>query len=113
MTRVKPSRPVAQRAGKPVKNKVHLAHVATNPCCICCRFPVQVHHLLKPATGKRGASRKAGDNETIGLCLYCHQTLHDRFGDEDEFFRYYTGDKDFGRKRAERLWRMSPGRENG
>ena len=53
---VKPKRIKPKRTS----NKKHLEWVATLPCCICGKFGVQVHHLLR-ADPKRGTGRKAGD----------------------------------------------------
>ena len=68
---VKPKRIKPKRTS----NKKHLEFVSTLPCCICGKFGVQVHHLLR-ADPKRGAGRKAGDEFVIPLCHHHHQGLH-------------------------------------
>jgi hypothetical protein len=59
--RIKPGR---------VEDREHLARVAMLPCCVCGHWPVEVHHIR--ATGSMG--RKAGDDETIPLCVWHHRT---------------------------------------
>lgn len=96
--------------GKRYVNKDFLKYVTTLPCCIAqggfysCSGPIQAHHLLKPYDKKRGMSLKAGDNNAIPLCMYHHQLLHTKFGDEYKFFANYGLKKDFGKKKAKELF---------
>lgn len=63
---------VAPKAGKPKRNKAHMARVATLPCVICARHPVQVHHCIHG----RYSQARAPDEMTIPLCVDCHNELH-------------------------------------
>ena len=93
-----------------IRNKKHLQYVTTYICCLhtfsteWCNGGVQAHHLLKPYDGTRGMGMKSGDNNAIPLCQYHHMLLHDRFGNEDAFWRSYGLDSDFGRIIAKNIW---------
>lgn len=64
-----------------LRSEKHLAFVRSQDCLItsgnehCNGFPVVAHHFtfLK---GKRGISQKVGDDKTIPLCHFHHQSLH-------------------------------------
>ena len=60
------------KAGKPKRDRVHMARVAELPCVICGARPVQVHHVIHG----RYSQRRASDTETIPLCPGCHDHLH-------------------------------------
>ena len=64
----------SRRLGKPegrVRCKTHLRWVAGQPCCVCGRRDVQVHHLTcGPEAKARGL--KAGDDQTVPLCILHH-----------------------------------------
>ena len=47
---------------------------------------------------------KAGDNNCVPLCQYHHALLHDRYGNEDEFWKAFGLTEDFGRINAKILW---------
>jgi hypothetical protein len=67
---VKPSR---------IRNKAHLAFVASQPCLICQRTPCDAHHL-KFAQPK-ALGRKVSDEFTVPVCREHHHELH-RHGNE-------------------------------
>ena len=97
---------------KRIVYKKHLEYVSSLPCFISragfysCNGPVQVHHLLKPSDGKRGWSLKAGDNQVIPLCMYHHQKLHTKFGDEHKFLKNYGFKDDAAIKHAEEIYQQ-------
>ena len=97
-----------------VKNKKHLIYVSTLKCCLAkvdyfgCSHVIQAHHLLKPEYGVRGMGMKASDNNAVPLCQHHHTLLHDKFGNEDEFWVKFGLSKDYGRKMAKDIWRRSP-----
>ena len=98
---------------KRIEDKEHLLYVKSLPCSICkAGFlthdrVIQAHHLLKPKDKKRGMSLKAGDNNTIPLCMFHHAQLHTKFGDEFKFFKHYGLKETFGQDYAEELWTRS------
>ena len=47
---------------------------------------------------------KAGDNNCVPLCQYHHALLHDRFGNEDKFWKAFGLTEDYGRINAKILW---------
>ena len=55
------------------RSRVHLAHVALQPCCVpgCGVWPVEVHHLLMGPEPK-GRGIKASDYWTVPLCHAHH-----------------------------------------
>jgi hypothetical protein len=80
------SRPVGAVKTSRVRDKRHLAYVASWPCCVpaCGLEGVQVHHLTcGPEPKARGL--KAGDDQTVPLCRGHHDSLHAR-GDERAFW---------------------------
>lgn len=74
-TRVKKRKP-------PGRDPEWLAWVRTFPCCKCGRrAPSEAHHT----TFGRGKGQKAADNETMPLCLLCHEGLHKLNGEFKDF----------------------------
>ena len=60
----------------PIRDKKHLAFVASLPCCITGRTDgIEVHHLLR-GTGEKCGNRKSGDNWVIPMEWTEHQALH-------------------------------------
>ena len=96
---------------KRVVDKDHLKYVTTLPCIVCKAGhtsklkTVQAHHLLKPYSGSRGASLKAGDDNVIPLCAYHHMQLHTKHGTESNFFTFYGMPSDTGQRYAKQLWK--------
>lgn len=62
-----------------IRNKAHLAFVASHPCLICQRTPCDAHHL-KFAQPK-ALGRKVSDEFTVPICRDHHHELH-RHGNE-------------------------------
>src|SRR5207247_1845172 len=62
-----------------IRNKAHLAFVASHPCLICQRTPCDAHHL-KFAQPK-ALGRKVSDEFTVPVCRDHHHELH-RHGNE-------------------------------
>ena len=99
---------------KRLTDRTHLEYVASLPCLICkAGFYVgsnniQAHHLLKPWSGKRGMSLRAGDNNVIPLCFHHHSLLHTKFGSESAFFKHYGLPANYGQMWAKKLWEKSP-----
>lgn len=95
---------------KRLVDKQHLLNVSSLPCMVSrsgffsCSGPIQVHHLLKPSDGKRGWGLKAGDDQVIPLCMFHHQQLHTKFGNEYKFFKHYGFKEDAGQKYATELY---------
>lgn len=52
----------------------HLPLVAALPCCVCGRWPVQLHHPR--GAGLTGLAAKCSDWFTIPLCPPCHDEFH-------------------------------------
>jgi hypothetical protein len=87
---------------KRLRDKSHLAFVASQPCLICNRRPAQAHHL-RFAQG-RAMGRKVSDEFTVPLCNGHHDSLH-RTGDEPAWWaRHGIIDP---LKIAARLWAAS------
>jgi ERF superfamily len=61
------------------RDKAHLKFVASNPCLICGRSPVDAHHLR--FAQPRAMSLKVSDEFTVPLCRTHHRDNHS-FGDE-------------------------------
>jgi hypothetical protein len=66
-------------APRRLRDKAHLAFVATQPCLVCGRKPVDPHHV-RFAQG-RALGRKVSDEFTVPLCRTHHRALH-RSGSE-------------------------------
>jgi hypothetical protein len=61
------------------RDKAHLAFVASQPCILCGRRPVDPHHVRFAQAGALG--RKVSDEFTVPLCRSHHRALH-RSGSE-------------------------------
>ena len=82
-----------------IRSKKHMAFVATQPCLVCGRSPVQVHHLTcAPEPKARGL--KAGDNWTVPVCVMHHNAIHGA-GNET---RYWSRLDIYPIFEAKRLW---------
>jgi len=62
-----------------IRDRDHLAFVASQPCLVCGRRPAQAHHLK--FAQPRAMSLKVSDEYTLPLCNGHHDELH-RSGDE-------------------------------
>ena len=67
-----------------LRNKAHLKFVASQPCTICGRRPVEAHHLT--FTQPKAMGRKVSDEFAVPLCVGHHRELH-RFGDERNWWQ--------------------------
>lgn len=89
---------------KRLRDKAHLAFVASQPCLVCGRTPAQAHHLKFAQS--RSMSLKVSDEFTLPLCNVHHDQLH-RSGDERAWWaRHGVLDP---LKIAARLWAASRG----
>ncbi len=87
---------------KRIRDREHLAFVATQPCFICGRQPAQAHHLR--FAQHTAMSMKVSDEFTVPLCTIHHDQLH-RSGDEKAF---WTNHNIFDPlQHAAKLWAMS------
>jgi hypothetical protein len=66
-----------------VRDRVHVKFVATHPCLICGRRPVDVHHIFAQ---RSALGRKVSDEFTVPLCRGHHRSLH-RASDEAKWWR--------------------------
>ena len=64
---------------KRIRDKAHLAFVASEPCLVCGRRPAQAHHIR--FAQPRALGLKVSDEFTVPLCNGHHDSLH-RTGDE-------------------------------
>ena len=64
---------------KRIRDKAHLAFVASQPCLVCGRRPAQAHHLR--FAQPRAMGLKVSDEFTVPMCNGHHDSLH-RTGDE-------------------------------
>lgn len=64
---------------KRVRDKAHLAFVASQPCLVCGRRPAQAHHIR--FAQPRALGLKVSDEFTVPLCNGHHDSLH-QTGDE-------------------------------
>jgi hypothetical protein len=62
-----------------IRDRDHLAFVASQPCLVCGRRPAQAHHVK--FAQPRSMSLKVSDEYTVPLCNGHHDQLH-RSGDE-------------------------------
>ena len=62
-----------------LRDKGHLAFVASHPCLVCGRRPAQAHHLR--FAQRRAMAMKVSDEFTVPLCAVHHDALH-RTADE-------------------------------
>ena len=71
----------------PIRDRKHLAFVASLPCCISGGTDgVQAHHLLR--TSEKAMGRRSGDDSVIPLHWVAHASLH-RHGNETVFLARY------------------------
>lgn len=68
---------------KRLRDRAHLAFVASHPCLICGRQPSQAHHLR--FAQPRAFGLKVSDEFTVPLCVTHHSQLHQN-GDERAFW---------------------------
>ena len=64
---------------KRIRDKAHLAFVASQPCLVCGRRPAQAHHIRFGQP--RALGLKVSDEFTVPLCNGHHDSLH-QTGDE-------------------------------
>jgi len=67
-----------------IRNKTHLAFVASKPCLICEELPCHAHHVTFAQA--RGLSIKVSDEFTVPLCVSHHNEVH-RSGSEKSWWR--------------------------
>jgi hypothetical protein len=85
-----------------IRNKAHLAFVASHPCLICQRTPCDAHHV-KFAQPK-ALGRKVSDEFTVPICRDHHHELH-RHGNEAA---WWANLKIAPLNIAKELWQTSP-----
>jgi hypothetical protein len=56
------------------RDKAHLAFVASQPCILCGKRPVDPHHIR--FAQKQSLGRKVSDEFTVPLCRSHHRALH-------------------------------------
>jgi hypothetical protein len=83
------------------RDKIHLAFVASHPCLLCGRRPVDPHHV-RFAQG-RALGRRVSDEFTVPLCRSHHRELH-RSGDEYLWWENVGIDP---LKAARKLWKKT------
>jgi hypothetical protein len=93
---------------KRLRDKAHLAFVASQPCLVCGRRPAQAHHLR--FAQQRALGLKVSDEFTVPLCNGHHDSLH-HTGDERAWWAR-NGILD-PLKMAARLWAASHQRSVG
>ena len=90
---------------KRIRDKAHLAFVASQPCLVCGRKPAQAHHIR--FAQPRGLGLKVSDEFTVPLCNGHHDSLH-HTGDERAWWtRHGILDP---LQIANRLWAASRGK---
>ncbi len=94
--------PLAIPKDKRLRDKGHLAFVASQPCLVCGRRPAQAHHLK--FAQPRAMALKVSDEFTLPLCNVHHDQLH-RSGDERAWWARNGIIEPL--KYAERLWHAS------
>lgn len=72
---------------KRTEDKDRLSRVAMLPCCVCGFWPVEVHHLRANV----GTGQKAGDDETIPLCVWHHRESPFAFHQGPKIFQFKYG----------------------
>ncbi len=94
-------------ANKQYRDKRHVGFIKRLACLIgqkngpsTCNGCTEAHHLLKPYSGKRGMSLKAGDENCIPLCQKHHMELHTKHGTEKNLFEHYGLPADIGQQYA-------------
>ena len=93
---------------KRVRDRAHLAFVASQPCLICGRRPAQAHHVQ--IAQPRAMAMKVSDEFAVPVCNTHHDQLH-RSGDERAFWARH-GFRD-PLKYAARLWEATRGQRKG
>jgi hypothetical protein len=88
-------------AARRVRDKTHLAFVASQPCLLCGRQPVDPHHVR--FAQKQSLGRKVSDEFTVPLCRTHHRDLH-RSGSEYLWWENVGIDP---LKVARKLWRKT------
>jgi hypothetical protein len=83
------------------RSKAHLAFVASEPCLVCARRPVDPHHV-RFAQGQ-ALGRKVSDEFTVPLCRSHHRELH-RSGSEYLWWENVGIDP---LKAARKLWKKT------
>jgi hypothetical protein len=83
------------------RDKAHLAFVASQPCLVCARRPVDPHHI-RFAQGQ-ALGRKVSDEFTVPLCRSHHRALH-RSGSEYLWWENVGIDP---LKAARKLWKKT------
>ncbi len=96
------ARPKDQR----LRDKAHLAFVASQPCLVCGRQPSHAHHLR--FAQPRAMGLKVSDEYVVPLCNGHHDELH-RTGDERAWWARHGILEPL--KYAERLWAASRQRD--
>lgn len=87
---------------KRIRDRAHLAFVATRPCLICGRHPTQAHHLR--FAQQTAMSLKVSDEYTVPLCTTHHDQLH-RSGNEKAFWKSNNVSDPLAH--ASKLWALS------
>jgi len=85
-----------------IRDRDHLAFVASQPCLVCGRRPAQAHHLR--FAQPRGMGLKVSDEFTLPLCNTHHDAVH-RTGDERAWWARHGIIEPL--KYADRLWAAS------
>src|SRR5262249_28051160 len=83
------------------RDKAHLAFVASQPCLVCARRPVDPHHVRFAPSQALG--RKVSDEFTVPLCRSHHRALH-RSGSEYLWWENVGIDP---LKAARKLWKRT------
>ena len=89
-----------------IRDRAHLAFVASQPCLVCGRRPAQAHHLRFAQS--RAMALKVSDEYTLPLCNTHHDQLH-RTGDERAWWARHGFIEPL--KIAARLWAASGNRQ--
>lgn len=84
-----------------IRDRDHIKFVASQPCLICGRQPVDAHHLR--FAQRRALGRKVSDEFTVPLCRGHHRALH-RAGDEAAWWQTVAIDPV---KIARKLWKQT------
>jgi hypothetical protein len=83
------------------RDKAHLRFVASQPCLVCGRRPVDPHHVR--FAQKRALGRKVSDEYAVPLCRSHHRALH-RSGNEPRWWETAGIDP---LKIARKLWKRT------
>ena len=87
------------------RNKAHLNFVASQPCLVCGRRPVEAHHLTY--TQPKAMGRKVSDEFAVPLCAGHHRELHN-YGDERKWWEKRRIDST---EAARDLWEITRSRK--